>query len=102
MTLNPGFVTWPQINHLKSTITLNLNQWYHVAFTCKGTTVSVYINGILGDQKTQNVPRNVIRSSNYVGGSNWSTDLLPYVIYDELRIFNRALDAIEITDIMSL
>ena len=99
--LTPGFVTWPHSNHLKSSVLINLNQWYHVAFSLKGTLGSVYINGLLTDQKTQPLPLNVVRESSLIGGSVWS-DPLPNVIYDELRIFNRALDAVEIFDIMNL
>ena len=100
-TLNPGFVTWPPTNNLKSSITINTSQWYHVAFMFKGTTASVYINGVLADQRTQPVPVNVMRTSNYVGKSLWA-DPLANAIYDELRIYNRALDVVEIIDIMSL
>ena len=102
LTLNPGFIIWPSTNYLKSTTTLNLNQWNNVAFTLKGSTASVYVNGVLADQKIHTTPLNVIRNSNFVGGSNWPVDPLPNVIYDELRIFNRALDASEIVEIMNL
>jgi hypothetical protein len=47
------------------------------------------------------VPVNVMRTSNYVGKSLWA-DPLANAIYDELRIYNRALDVVEIIDIMSL
>ena len=101
-TLNPGFVTWPPINHLKSSITINTSQWYHVAFMFKGTTASVYVNGVLADQRTQSVPVSVMTTSNFVGKSNWPADKMANAIYDELRIYNRALDVSEIIDIMSL
>lgn len=77
LTLNPGFIIWPSQNLLMSTTTLNLNQWNNFAFILKGSTASVYINGVLADQKIQTTPLNVIMNSNFVGGSNWPADPLP-------------------------
>ena len=76
-------------------------KWMHLVFTLSGTTGSFYINGmLLGQSFDMFIPRNVNRTSNYIGkatsnyGNLWS-DL------DDLRIYDRALSQSEIYDLLS-
>jgi len=69
---------------LLSVATLNLNQWYHIAYTFDGATMRLYIDGVL---------------DNSVGASQLPNSTLPFRMgdfsgfkytgqIDELRIFN--------------
>jgi len=83
--LNYNSTTGSQI--ITGSTILNLNQWYHIAYTLGGTSHSIYVNGI---QKvtgtTVYVPRNVNRSINYIG---WSND----VVIDNLKIYQKGFSA---------
>ena len=50
---------------------LPLNDWEHLACTLSGQTGRIYINGIEVASGSVNVPKNVIRTKNYLGRSNW-------------------------------
>lgn len=74
---------------------LNLNTWYHLAGVRQGTNLKIYVNGILentvpiGNITVNNSGRDLLIDrllSGYFGGA----------IYDEIRIWNRALSACEI------
>jgi hypothetical protein len=41
-------------------------------------------------------PNNVIRKSNYIGKSSWSTDSNADAIYDDMKIYQGALSSIAI------
>jgi hypothetical protein len=77
---------------------IQLNTWYHVAFVFKGTVGYIYVNGNLATSGTQYVPKNVSRSSNYIGKSNWINynDPNAKATYDDLRIYAGALSATQI------
>ena len=75
---------------------IQLNTWYHVAFVFKGTVGYIFFNGNLATSGTQYVPKNVSRSSNYIGKSNWINDLNAKATYDDLRIYEGALSATQI------
>ena len=74
---------------------IRLDQWYHVAFVLNGTTGFVYINGVQQVNKTLNQPKNMIRSSNYIGKSN-SQDPNANAVYDDLKIYFGAMSAADI------
>jgi len=75
---------------------IQLNTWYHIAFVFKGTVGYIYVNGNLATSGTQYVPRNVSRSSNYIGKSNWINNQNANATYDDLRIYAEALSATQI------
>ena len=77
---------------------IQLNKWYHVAFTLQGTQGSLYINGVLVSQATLNVPRNVIRYKNYIGKSNWGGDSYANAIYSGIQIYQIALSPFKVFD----
>lgn len=84
---------------LRSTSNINTNNWRHVAVTRSGTNVRLYVDGILENS-----------ASNFVNVSTYSVNRLTIGALqtnfnesynghmDELRIWNRALSANEISD----
>lgn len=78
-------------------------QWYYVAFTYDGSVAKMYINGDL----VSSVPKVVNFTANsedvFIGRENSS--LFPYYFngtIDEIRIYNRALSACEISHLVNL
>ena len=84
------------------TQTLPLQSWYFLTATYDGTTPLLYINGVAltATSTAYTMPRSVVRSSNYIGKSNWA-DGMSYSLLDDLRIYNRALTSAEITALMN-
>jgi len=74
---------------------LQLNQWYHIAFVLSGTTGFIYVNGRQGATGTLSLPRNVQRTRNYIGKSNWP-EANADAVYDDLKIYNETLEATDI------
>ena len=77
---------------------IQLNKWYHVAFTLQGTQGSLYINGVLVSKATLLVPRNIVRSTNYIGKSNWGDDSNANALYSGIKIYKIALSAGQVFD----
>src|SRR5579862_3990393 len=85
----------------QGTTVINLNQWYHVAAVADASTgqVSLYVNGVLETLQSQTSWDGTIRNVNMemnigrkaTGGDYWSGSI------DDVRIYNRALSAAEIT-----
>lgn len=79
------------------TTTLATNTWYHVAGTWDGSTVRIYVNGVLNNTP---VSRTAAISTDtrpvYLGGRSGSTDILKGTL-DDVRFYNKALSAAEIT-----
>ena len=77
---------------------LSSNTWYHVTAVFSGTTASMYLNGVsYGSYGSMPPIEYGSRSNNYWGKSNWSSDPVWQGQQDELRIWNRALTATEIS-----
>lgn len=82
---------------MQASSTIPLNQWSHIAATLSGTTATIYINGVAAGTANFPIPANVVRTSNYIGRSNWGQgDPDASAIFDELRIWNVARTATEI------
>jgi len=80
-----------------STTTRPSNTWSHVSAVVSGTTASLYVNGTLTDTFTLDAPvADVTRQSNWWGRSNNAADPAWQGQQDELRIWSRALSALEI------
>ncbi|MFH1227842.1 MAG: DUF2341 domain-containing protein [Planctomycetota bacterium] len=81
-------------NDLLGVATLELSTWYHFAITYDGTTLKMYVNGVLDNSvaKTLNTANNVTVMG-YPPAGDWS-----YYngLIDETRIYNRVLTAAEI------
>ena len=83
--------------------TFNLNTWYHIVFVAEANNQAVYINGV--SQTLQNVSRpgdigTVTMSTNRLGAS-WSTQYTHALngTMGQVRIFNDALTASEVSDL---
>ncbi|MFD0468328.1 LamG-like jellyroll fold domain-containing protein [Nonomuraea thailandensis] len=77
------------------TASLPLNTWTHLAATYDGTTLRLYVNGALTSERAAGGP---IRTDNGVlrigGNSLWGEHFNGLI--DEVRIYNRALNAVQI------
>ena len=79
------------------TNTTNTNQWYHIVITSDGSTVNAYLNGSLQGSSSQGggliAPDAIlsIGSMNVSGGKYHNGEI------DQIRIFNKALSAGEVT-----
>ena len=77
------------------------NKWYFISIVLENSALMIYVNGVLnvlGTIQLINIPFNVTRNSNYVGGTNFGFtggNSLDGKI-DDLKIFNRSLNQTEI------
>ena len=75
-----------------SSVNLQVGVWQHVACILNANIGYIYINGNLVATGSSFVyPRNVIRTSNYIGESNWNEPCTNADL-DEIKIFNVALN----------
>jgi hypothetical protein len=80
---------------LDSQSTVSANQFFHLACTWDGTTVRLYIDGVLNASRAQTLTPVPNTSPLFVGVFGGNSDRLDGVI-DEVRIYDRALTATEI------
>jgi hypothetical protein len=68
---------------------INLNEWYFISFVLSGTTGLIYVNCNQVATGILHAPNNIIRTSNYIGKSNWAINVFPNAdaIYDEFKIY---------------
>jgi hypothetical protein len=71
-------------------------QFYHVAATYDGTTLSLYINGVLESQAVAGFALNYSATPLFLGTSGQSFDGKLVGVLDEVQLFNRALTATEV------
>ena len=79
------------------------SQWklYTVTIGASGTA-TLYANGVsIKTGSGASLPLNVTRSSNYIGRSNWASDAYYAGALDDLRIYNRALSASEVSQLFN-
>lgn len=82
---------------------LSGNLWHHIAVTLGAGTVTIYVDGqAVGSSTGITIKPSDIRPVlNYMGRSQYNADPLFAGALDDVRIYNHALDATEIQDIMS-
>jgi hypothetical protein len=90
-----GYVTISGDRSVLGTTPLALNTWSHLAMTYNGSSMRIYVNGVLAATRTQTgntaVSTGVLRiGGNAVWGEYFAGSI------DEVRIYNRALSAAEI------
>lgn len=76
---------------------ITTGQWYNVAFTYDGSTAKLYINGAL--QQSVDKPVSFTPNNNDLFLGKTENPTFPYYfngVMDEVRIYNRALSAVEI------
>ncbi len=78
-----------------STTTIAANQFRHLACTWNGTTLSLYIDGVLNNSTGQTITPAGNTSLLYIGQFGGNADRLNGTI-DEVRIYNRALSQADI------
>jgi hypothetical protein len=86
--------------HVESGRLLHPNTWYHLAMTCDGTTVKLYVNGVVAGTKARGDSTYAVGPSTAVPdirlgvhrtGNGWFKGLM-----DDVRLYNRVLSAAEI------
>ena len=80
-----------RLNNCNSVSRLSRNVWYHLVCVLRGSVLSIYIIGNLDVQCPHLIPNGVVRTSNFIGKSNWSGESLLIGAIDELRIYNKSL-----------
>ncbi|MCH8045152.1 MAG: tandem-95 repeat protein, partial [Planctomycetes bacterium] len=76
---------------------IELNKWQQfVATLLPSGDVSLYKNGKLLVTGKTSVPRNIVRTRNYIGKSNWSENATYRGRMDEVVIYDRAISAAEV------
>jgi len=71
---------------------VGLNSWNHMAFVLRGTNGLIFLNGVLVANGNLFVPNAVIRTSNFIGRSNWVSSYIDGDLSD-LKIYKGALTA---------
>ena len=90
------------VKFILSANTISDDVWTHVAATSDGTTMKIYINGVL-DAVTGDSPDGIFAAGTdlHLGGWEFKTDAWYYPlsgVMDEAKIYDRALTAEEIAD----
>jgi PKD repeat protein len=86
---------------LYGTSALPLNTWSHLAATCDGTTLSLYVNGVQTASRPETGSVNISSGAVTIGGDATYGQFWDGLI-DEVRIYNRALSAGEIQNDMNI
>jgi hypothetical protein len=82
---------------IRGTSSLPLNAWSHVTVTYDGATQRIYVNGTLVASRAQTGSIAASNGALRIGGNNsWPGEFFGGLI-DEVRIYNRALSAAEVT-----
>ena len=80
-----------------ATNALTNNEWHHYAVTeASDGSVILYKDGSQVQTGSTNVPNNLTRNNNYIGGSNWGADAYYQGSMDDIRVYNRVLSPTEI------
>ena len=78
---------------------LNIGQWSHLCGVYTGSGLFIYMNGSLAisGSMTGQMNPNVVRTKCFIGRSNWwPTELDASAYFDDIRIYNRALNQSEV------
>lgn len=77
--------------------------WYHIAYVVSGTSIKIYINGSLSYSITASVPKGGVTSTAIRLANSGAFDggLYLNAAIDQVRIYNRALTAVECLQLAS-
>lgn len=81
-----------------SATTVSTGTWYHVVATYDGSIGRMYINGALDNSNVFTHTATANSDTLVIGGRSGSIDMLDGII-DDVRIYNRALTATEVTSL---
>lgn len=79
----------------KSSNEIPLAEWTHVAITASSDEVSLYLNALKEYSYIAQI-KDVERTQNFIGKSNSSDNTNIHVVFDEMKIYRRALSLEEI------
>lgn len=85
------------IKQVRSEKIISINQWYFVVGSYDGTSMKIYINGVL--ESLSNISNTLGKNNNQLTIGRMLHDEYPYWIngsIDNIRIYNRALSEVEI------
>jgi hypothetical protein len=95
-----GYIFVTAENNTQGTATLALNVWTHLALTYDGAALKLYVNGALASSRAVTGAIKVSTNPLRIGGNTiWSEYFQGRI--DEVRMYNRALLATEITTDMT-
>ena len=87
--------------HTVSTTSFNDDAWHFVVAVFNGDTLSLYVDGALESSSTQSFSTSVSNTDNLIIGRYGSSSYWCQCCVDDLRIYNRALTASEISSMYS-
>ena len=97
------YIGGAQIGECTSPSVIPLNKWTQVVGTCDGTHLTLYFNGMMQNQVSLQLNRQPITTVlNYFGKSNWTGDQYFDGIFDDIRIFDRALSSNEVAQLFAV
>ncbi len=85
---------WHGGNQINVSVTLNLGEWNHIAYTVDGANLKVYFNGVEVGSTTSSSTNSRTAMSFEIGGDNWGSHSSVHV--DEVSFWKRPLSAEEI------
>jgi hypothetical protein len=86
---------------VRTTSPIAVGEWSHIAVTYDGATMRLYVNGALVASRAQSGVLAVGNGALRIGGNNSFAGEFFRGLIDEVRIYNRALSAAEITSDMN-
>lgn len=90
-------------SYVRATSAIELNKWQFFAVTIDTSgNVVIYKNGSAVATGTSTWPWGVTRTNNYIGKSNWSADSYYQGYMDDIRVFDYAMTAAEISTVYTL
>ena len=86
---------------IRNTAPLAVGEWSHLAMTYDGATMRIYVNGVQVASRAQSGAIAVGNGALRIGGNNSFAGEFFRGLIDEVRVYNRALSAAEITQDMN-
>ncbi|CAF0867820.1 unnamed protein product [Brachionus calyciflorus] len=83
---------------VNSNNSLTIGDWNHLTVTFENGLGSYYKNGVLDHQGALEYPVNILRTNCFLGKSNFKKDSEASADFDDIKLFNRALDNVEILE----
>jgi hypothetical protein len=82
-------------------VTINDGNWHNVVFARSGATFSEYVDGVLVNSATSAAPTNIAGAHPFKLGRSLAGYLTSFAaMYDDLRIYDRALGTCDVVDLV--